>query len=1453
MTLSRILLWRHHGQQRFFDSVSNNGRQHYGSVCRLRERIRINLASRRHFLPGTNQMKIALSNSDCVRSHWPCINTNIDTKLFFATDGSNGALFNDSGIDKTEFPLIYASKSNGHLLHVPIKFLDDILRNEAKSSDKSIFDENSFEIIETTLDGKRWFSATFIHPFSNENFESGKGRELGIEKKDGATMKVAIYDSPVEFSNDRVYYPSTKLAKNAAVARYIDCSMFREENKAIDLGISGIIPSPKIRLCVEEPYLAAEDGESRKVHSFDMGRKNNDSLDTLSSMAKSHPHLLLSPIEMVDRFFPKLSREQYTTQVLEISGNEYYTATFIHPETNEKFSSGIGRELKLESHKGRLIPPLHLSHVEVIDGKVCYTSASRASHAAAARFIDCMILRECQNREKYDADFANLRLCLEDPYMDEAQGNSQVVNYDDLLKSHHKHKGFKFWTNICLDKPHLLLRCRLTLRNFLHYKYDGFSSFLDAYDTKSLGDNNEWFTSTFSHSILNEAFDSGLFAKFPQVYHKSKFPPLHSHDVRVVDCKVYYKDPVVAEFAAAARAIDCLMHRELNDVEIPEAPEINFYKKYQLCLEDPYVDIEERESQKIDYDALLAKRKLFEESATLDVVAAVDNIWGNGEDDEISSESGYLAGDYKNDSFQDDDDEFTIEVVSSPTTPFSKDFAVGGSKCSVTTMDRIVEIWTDSTLPDTSIAIENSDSAEERIKSILAWYKRVDRNPGTRDEASGLAQLCTKILIALGNANKQSDIDLIDVRADATEILEKIVSLSSKFAKSQDSSFLSTEALNAYMRCLNQSDPSASAKIADDFLRGMSSNDLYKGVVLPSPDLNTYNTVMSLWSVVGGDESQVGVNNVYQRLEVASLGEGNGTHLRPNSQTFKILLGTNSRKDNRFCIENAKEWMEKIKTLLEELGDKEMLSDVDIYNAAVSRQDNKIISNDNEYSPYWLSLGKSFDGGFKNITDDGSEKGMEEWLLDMETKQVYPTIETYEAVIQAWIETGTWDGLLRAEDWAKRSVLSATVGLQSSVIPRLKTIKPIIAAWALCGDERAPKRVKDWIDQLTMLSETTLPHLRPGLDIFAAQVVAWRQHQISKMKELETPAEHIPRDDLSAIFSAAQNCSDSLGEIIGKIERHTNTRDVNSYTTMFTNVIQAWGAASISAVPLSSESDPLAPSRGVNQILKTIHLLESIAALPDRTFFDDDVNELQSIEIEQSREHKAFLFECLGEVFAEALEQLRQIDTSVREKKVSDETRPGKSFFLENVFEVEKMLRYYESQSRIVLTQDDPTSFDIGRCCELYKKVLRGCMGVTCSHDYGHVVRISSSIMDFVSWRNDQFLTSEAKRAQTNDITDLYCDIACLVGKVVLNHHEKQMALTEVFNRASQFFNQSHGEKTSSAFATVDKAALIGAIRLAVEGSFDDATTESFIGLFDSPERHPKRRTKSSRRSGKPQ
>ncbi len=41
----------------------------------------------------------------------------------------------------------------------------------------------------------------------------------------------------------------------------------------------------------------------------------------------------------------------------------------------------------------------------------------------------------------------------------------------------------------------------------------------------------------------------------------------------------------------------------------------------------------------------------------------------------------------------------------------------------------------------------------------------------------------------------------------------------------------------------------------------------------------------------------------------------------------------------------------------------------------------------------------------------------------MEMKEVYPTIETYEAVIQAWIETGTWDGLLRAEDWAKRYVM----------------------------------------------------------------------------------------------------------------------------------------------------------------------------------------------------------------------------------------------------------------------------------------------------------------------------------------------------------------------------------------------------------------------------------------------
>ncbi len=433
-----------------------------------------------------------------------------------------------------------------------------------------------------------------------------------------------------------------------------------------------------------------------------------------------------------------------------------------------------------------------------------------------------------------------------------------------------------------------------------------------------------------------------------------------------------------------------------------------------------------------------------------------------------------------------------------------------------------------------------------------------------------------------------------------------------------------------------------------------------------------------------------------------------------------------------------------------------------------------------------------------------------------------------------------------------RAVISATVGLQSSVIPRLQTIKPIVAAWTLCGDERAPKRVKDWIDQLTMLSESSLPHLRPGLDMLAAQIVAGRQHQISKLKELELFAADIHHDDLSAIFSAAQSCSDSLEEIIENHESHTNTRDMNSYTTMFTNVIQAWGAASISAVSVSSESDHLAPSRGVNQILKTIRLLESIAAVPDRSCSDDDVSNFQSIEIEQSREHKAFLSELMGEIFAEALYQLGRIDTAVREKNDNDKMHPGKCFFLEHIFDVERMLRYYESQSRKVSSPDDPAFVDIARCRKLYKEVLNGCMGVTCSHDYGHVIRISSAIMDFISWRNDQSLFSEAKRGQSNDITDLYCDIAGLVGKVVLNKHEKHMALTEVFNRASQFFNQGHCDKSSSAFATVDRAALIGAIRLAVEGSFDKATTESFMGSFESHERHPKRRGKNTRRRGKP-
>eukprot|EP00970_Alexandrium_tamarense_P001545 scaffold164_cov212-Alexandrium_tamarense.AAC.17 len=172
------------------------------------------------------------------------------------------------------------------------------------------------------------------------------------------------------------------------------------------------------------------------------------------------------------------------------------------------------------------------------------------------------------------------------------------------------------------------------------------------------------------------------------------------------------------------------------------------------------------------------------------------------------------------------------------------------------------------------------------------------------------------------------------------------------------------------------------------------------------------------------------------------------------------------------------------------------------------------------------------------------------------------------------------------------------------------------------------------------------------------------------------------------------------------------------------------------------------------------------------------------------------------------------------------------------------MLREYEYQSRKHFADGrQHSSASTITSIKLYRDVLCGCMGVTASHDYGHVIRLCTLIMDYMSWRNDHHRRGSANEEM--DVTYVYADMASIAEKIVPNQHERMMILTRVYDNASQFFEQqnyssSHGD---NGFARVDRSSLIGAMRLAMGES---ELTESFIKRFEK--RSKSRRSEGSQR-----
>ena len=869
------------------------------------------------------------------------------------------------------------------------------------------------EKFEHNGDVQDWYTATLVDPVTDEEFPSGAI----------ITSEPASYPPPpfapsspitleeIKVKDHRVYYRNEDFAKHAAAARALDCINYRDGVKANN-NIVTACSAGLSRMCFEEPY--AYDESSRHTIDYEriqeiVAHRRLDPHQDLTFCALVHivmkdPSLIHVPLDLIERYYRKMgSKSNRSYDIIHHTASDsktWSTATLRDPITGEEFYSGLSNPSLSsidQTASLSLSSPLHMAEVKVLDGRVYYRDDGYARHAAAARAIDCYIFRGNRQRMLHLSTEPIIQLCMEDPYMSVGEKDIQHVNYNELLRERNSrslpYPVKQQLSNLIDTDPAVLFDQAVTSHlqdnmyqlhvptkfvDGIYRKIFNFSkSSVETEIQQKTDEGVAWYTSKLIDPLTGEEFHSGLICQevsATKVRGCTMRTPLHKTAVKVFDGRVYYTKESQANHAAAARAIDCYIYRCASRNTSDDL------SKIQLCMEDPYANSDDKNLQYVNYDILLTERSGCE-------TFEVDR----------------------------DDDTTELDVVDEEDQMFGNKIATVGSRLS--TIGRIAEIWTKEQNQDDCTIRSTVDklNSQARLNNIISWYRQMNKSASTHYDAMALAYLCKRVLGILAECNDTdnnmmhlSEQNGLNISEEGQDIWDNLYRLQCGF----DVPLLDVHACNMYIAGMNKSDPK-SAKSAEALLVKMAKGEQYGECnnLLPCPNVDTYNAVMSLWSKSNSPDTKLGVNRVYTMLE-EKYRTAEGSDFRPTVNTFKTLIATNSKnEDGSFSFNDAKTCLQK----MIEFGMSDASSDflhpkLEIYNAALRKP-----SKDNrKYKPSWLGNGRAFDRGFVEATDSSYVEGfdVEKWCSLMEHNNIQGDIETFEAVIQAWIDTGTLDGLV---------------------------------------------------------------------------------------------------------------------------------------------------------------------------------------------------------------------------------------------------------------------------------------------------------------------------------------------------------------------------------------------------------------------------------------------------------
>ena len=691
--------------------------------------------------------------------------------------------------------------------------------------------------------------------------------------------------------------------------------------------------------------------------------------------------------------------------------------------------------------------------------------------------------------------------------------------------------------------------------------------------------------------------------------------------------------------------------------------------------------------------------------------------------------------------YADDDeyDEFVIQDV-----PRAGSFNTG-SDSRRTTMDVVLDVWAEHSV---QYELKESVPSSDAISTAKSWLEKMKLEagvPGTKAASKTMTTLrqttvstfsCNAILKALANAHLNGSAggseDL------ARQIIKLMISSSSSSAELPCAPDSST--FTSYIRCLRCKSPHDTADRAENFLEDMLAGKSFEGMKLPEPDCESFNAVMKQWLYVPGENSHAKVAALFNRLE--SVADSTSSGLRPNKESFLLVLESLAMSEDEFNPTEAQKWICHMQEHVSTSDDDDMIVDTEVYNAPlplpVGQNDMKSYIK-GIYSADFVSKRKEEDTLHVNAIK------IENWFHEMERISVEegkilaaPDIDTYEAVIQAWIKLASVEGLLKAEKWAMRATEASAI--DSDISPRLDTFRTLALAWAWSGSSQAPQRIENIIQKLDGLSET-FPELTPDGELRSLLLVALRNEQ--------------NMDPNRTLLHRAQEASAYLNLII---DSHGGSEDFVLAGDAFVTLIDLWHMAA------SETSEDI--HSAASEIIETVRMYVKYTGT--LSMLKEKINDPNTNVSEETLEKGRRVFLDGDKIHEKAMQTILSVAGHEEERRK----------LVERYFhEIERFLLRRNNFQRMLVSLSDEwgvDDYDLPIPVDLFEETLNWCKYLSNPTRNGEAIRLTIDIFRWTLHYQQQGVIDQSKSV------DIYAGVMEVISAVVQSDAEKVLLVEKI-------------------------------------------------------------------------